>query len=252
MKIKVPPRQNFAPQKQTIIVKGGKEGCFLQTLNCGCIVLFSLLALIVFGIFWFFGGSKAYRNAKAMARGEKPAAAETTATAKTTPTASEDSGKLNGWQIVRSTDEISDETSYIFALRGLRVTDGNLVEYYPRLIIQAKPKFAPGSANHVEYTARVAVKIEADRFKRDRQEVTLRIDRCEPQTGTLETSDTRECVFLPSNTLAALDGSNTLVLRFTSTLGNTRTLKFNLTGFTVAALEKELAERMAKDRPANR
>lgn len=236
MKIKTRPHQ-YAPQ-QTIVIKE-KRGC-----GGGCLLAVLLVVAFAVATLWMWAKSEQKEFDREIAFDKAQISGGSSGASA--------AGALGAWQIVRSTDEISDETSYIFALRGLRVTDGNLVEYYPRLIIQAKPKFAPGAANHVEYTARVAVKIEADRFRRDTQEVTLRIDRREPQTGILETSDTRECVFLPSDTLAALDGSNTLVLRFTSTLGNTRTLKFNLTGFTVAALEKELAERMAKDRPANR
>ena len=50
MKIKTRPHQ-YAPQ-QTIVIKEkrGGEGCFLQTLNCGCGIVFVIVLAIILGI----------------------------------------------------------------------------------------------------------------------------------------------------------------------------------------------------------
>lgn len=37
-------------QQPKIEVKGQKEGCFLQTLNVGCMIIFAIIALIILSV----------------------------------------------------------------------------------------------------------------------------------------------------------------------------------------------------------
>lgn len=47
-------KQNVAPEpKQTVIVKEKGEGLFLQTLNCGCVVVIIVIALVCIFIYNF-------------------------------------------------------------------------------------------------------------------------------------------------------------------------------------------------------
>ena len=91
--------------------------------------------------------------------------------------------------------------------------------------------------------------IQSDAFHREMQYATCRVDSSDPVSGNLRTSQSRDALFLPQSALASFDDSKTFMLRFDTTLGKTRTLKFNLSGFTISALESELRRRVLADRP---
>lgn len=203
--------------------------------GCGC--LFALaIAGIVGALIWGWGKSEQREIEKRVAfddaRNSRPA---------TTPAKppAPDSSALPGWRIASRRDEMTDKMAYYFALDGLRVSDG-LVEYVPRLIIKAVAK----SVDPLQYSTEAVVRIETEGMARNAQKVVYRFGRSEAVTATLKTSTDRHSVFLPDGALQSLDGAPTFALRFTTTLGDVRTLRFTTQGFTLANFERELVRQI--------
>ena len=154
---------------------------------------------------------------------------------------------LARWEVFKKVDEMTDATTYLFTLDGERVDINDFVSYTPKLVIRITPQSV--LCGVPKYSQDVAIMIETEGFHREVQEVTIRVDSLEPVTGNLQTSTSRRAVFLPEGALKSLDGSKRLALRFTTTLGAVRTLKFNLEGFKLDDLETELIKRVRVDRP---
>ena len=268
MKIKVPPRRGYIQQPQTIIVKERGEGCFLQTLNIGCAIVFLVIAAIVaFAVFIWYEAQPETQSSRATPAPSPVAApvaspknepAKPTAVPVATPQASPvvapatpppapPKSPLARWEVFKKVDEMTDATTYLFTLDGERVDINDFVSYTPKLVIRITPQSV--LCGVPKYSQNVAIMIETEGFHREVQEVTIRVDSLEPVTGNLQTSTSRSAVFLPESALKSLDGSKRLALRFTTTLGAVRTLKFNLDGFKLDDLETELIKRVRADRP---
>ena len=283
MKIKVPPHSS-APQGQTIVIREQREGCFLQTLNLGCAIVIGIVLLVV-GVLFFAVVRPGYVKARAEAqhaasssgKGLQPAAAPSASAPTAAPVASPKNepakptaapvatpkaspvvapatppptppkSPLAKWEVFKKVDEMTDATTYLFTLDGERVDINDFVSYTPKLVIRITPQSV--LCGVPKYSQNVAIMIETEGFHREVQEVTIRVDSLEPVTGNLQTSTSRSAVFLPKSALKSLDGSKRLALRFTTTLGDVRTLKFNLEGFKLDDLETELIKRVRADRP---
>ena len=245
MKIKVPPR-NATPQNQTIIIKERSSGC-------GCVggalavlgVIVAFFLLVIYGI----GKSGLDDIDKKIAFDEARKSANSTPSA-TTPATTSAPGAFASWKSGRYSDPMSDETCYIYALDGLRVEVNSLVDYIPRLVLQLTPLQYSRSSDAVTLFKReVLVRIETEGMHRGTQELEYRIDNAEPVKISATTTDDRRAAFLPSAIFSQLDGAKTLVVRFTTTLDDTRTLCFNLSGFKTDDFRGDLSRRAKFDKP---
>lgn len=244
MKIKVPPHDS-APQGQTIIIKEQREGCFLRTLNFGCAIFALIVVLLLAALAWAI--IIAHRARENQSRAPAPRAAKTTQTA-AAPSAAP--GAFASWKSGRYSDPMSDETCYIYTLDGPRVKVNSLVDYIPRLVLQLTPvQYSRSSDTVTLFKREVLVKIETEGMHRGTQELEYRIDNAEPVKISATTTDDRRAAFLPSAIFSKLDGAKTLVVRFNTTLDDTRTLRFNLSGFKTADFRGDLSRRAKSDKP---
>lgn len=240
MKIKVPPHDS-APQGQTIIIKEQREGCFLRTLNFGCAIFALIVVLLLAALAWAI--IIAHRARENQSRAPAPRAAKTTQTAAAP-------GAFASWKSGRYSDPMSDETCYIYTLDGPRVKVNSLVDYIPRLVLQLTPvQYSKSSDAVTLFKREVLVKIEAEGMHRGTQELEYRIDNAAPVKISAATTDDRRAAFLPSAIFSKLDGAKTLVVRFNTTLDDTRTLRFNLSGFKTADFRGDLSRRAKSDKP---
>jgi hypothetical protein len=246
MKIKVPSHGSAAPQNQTIIIKERRSGC-------GCVggalavlgVFVAVVLLVVYGI----GKSELDDIDKKIAFDEARKSTGSTPPA-TTPATASAPGAFASWKSGRYSDPMSDETCYIYTLDGLRVKVNSLVDYIPRLVLQLTPVQYSKSSDAVTLFKRdVLVKIETEGMHRGSQELEYRIDNAEPVKISATTTDDRRAAFLPSAIFSKLDGAKTLVVRFNTTLDDTRTLCFNLSGFKTADFRGDLSRRAKFDKP---
>ncbi len=223
---------------QVIVIKERRRGG-----SCGCLVALALCAFV--GVLvrgWYKAETQELDKRAAFERARNAPQNNIAHASQSTHVApAPDASALPGWRIVSKRDEMTDEAAYYFALDGVRV-DAGPVEYVPRLVIKA----VPVSSDPLKYSAEMCVMIETEGMQRNTQEVAYRFGTRPAVQATLQTSADRHAVFLPSDALASLDGSPTFVLRFTTTLGATRTLRFTTEGFTVAAFERELARQIKR------
>ena len=139
------------------------------------------------------------------------------------------------WQLLESTDEITDETSYYVFTTGSKVGDG-LMHYTPDLVIRVKPKGLTPTGG-MKYKPEIMIQLgDFDGVDRHGCELTLRYDKRKPLVETWIPSTDRRAMFAPDNmkTLKRLEVSTNLTARFTTTLGHVRTSTFNVTGLTNA------------------
>lgn len=231
MKIKVPPHDS-APQGQTIIIKEQREGCFLQTLNLGCAIFALIVVLLLAALAWaIMTASRAREN---QSRAPAPRAAKTTQAAaapeKAPPSPS------SAWIVAQHKDAITDEVSFFLVLDGDPIKDG-LIEYTPQLVLKV-PRGTDGAGDFA--AAESAIKISPEAVKRQGVVADVRINQNAAESIALTPSESRDVVFFPANFTKRLDGARTLVVRLTTSLGNTRTYRFNLGGVSHYTLGKKI------------
>ena len=158
--------------------------------------------------------------------------------------------KLPSWTSRYNIDEMTDKTTYTFSVKGVLVKDGN-IDYHPLLKLQVEPLSYTVSTCTVKYKHSVSVitdeAISADLKKNTT--VMLRVDSKKPVTSQRQVIANSHGISLPESTLASLDEAQTFLVRFKTLSGEIRTLKFRLSGFTVAGMEKDLIELITKERP---
>lgn len=207
--------------------------------GCGCMFALALLAGIGVAVYgWYRGESRSIERRASYERARKSPAPALPAASKPAAPAP-DASALPGWFVAMKRDDMTDELACYFALDGIPIEDG-AIEYVPRLIVKA----VPASTDPLKYSASVAVKIKTEGMKRNAQDVTYRFGTRPAVNASLETSEDRRAIILPGDALSSLDGCPTFALRFTTTLGATRTLRFTTQGFTIAAFEEELRRQL--------
>jgi len=244
MKINTTPYQT-APQGQTIIIKEKRSGC-----GCigGALAVLGVIVVFILLVVYAIGKSAAddFEKEIAFDNARKAGSSSPSASASTTSAP----GVFSAWKSGRHVDPMSDEVTYIYALDGLRVDVDALVSYVPRLVIQLEPVQFSRSSNSVTLFKReVLVKIETEGMRRGSHELEYRIDDADPATVSANTTDDRSGAFLPSAIFSKLDGAKTLVVRFQTTLGATRTLRFNVSGFKTSDFRADLSRRVKVDKP---
>lgn len=231
MKIKVPPHDS-APQGQTIIIKEQREGCFLRTLNFGCAIFALIVVLLLAALAWAF--IIAHRARENQSRAPAPRAAKTTQTAaapeKAPPSPS------SAWHVAQHKDAITDEVSFFLVLDGDPIKAG-VIEYTPQLVLKV-PRGTNGAGDSA--AAESGIKISPEAIKRQGVVADVRIDQNAAESIALTPSESRDVVFFPADFTKRLDGARTLVVRLTTSLGNTRTYRFNLGGVSHYTLGKKI------------
>lgn len=239
MKIKVPPH-NSAPQGQTIIIKEQREGCFLQALNLGCAIFALIVVLLLAALAWAIIAAHRARENQSRAPAPRAAKATQTATAKTTQTAAEPEkappSPSDAWLVAQHKDAITDEVSFFLVLDGDPIKDG-LIEYTPQLVLKV-PRGTDGAGDFA--AAESGIKISPEAIKRQGVVADVRINQNAAESIALAPSESRDVVFFPADFTKRLDGARTLLVRLTTSLGNTRTYRFNLGGVSHYTLGKKI------------
>lgn len=140
------------------------------------------------------------------------------------------------WKIDRRVDEITDEVSFSIFTRGEQVKDG-ILDYVPTFAVHIYPKsYEDGK---MTYRSETMFAIKAEGMMRTGVDVSYRLDRRKPVTETWTTSTERHAAFSPRAHVfnRELISATNLVIRFETTLGNIRTLKFRVDGLRDQMLE---------------
>lgn len=137
------------------------------------------------------------------------------------------------WQIEKHADEMTDQIYYAIYTTGTVVRINELVAYTPQLQIRLHPKMLDSQGRMLgKFEALFAISIEC--LTRKTTDVTTRFDSLPPKTETWTTSTERHGAFSPdpSDFVARLKSASSLRVRYTTTLGDIRTTKFDLANLT--------------------
>ena len=223
-----PKRKGRKMADKVIVVKERRSGC-----GCGGLALLALVAVVGFVVYtWSEAENRKMAARDAFDRSQRGAAPSGAAlNADATP-----STPSSAWKVGRSRDDMTDAVTYILALDGLRIEDG-IVNYTPRLALQL-PQSARTSGDFS--AAECIVRIEPEAIHRSGVTAEVRFDQNPVEKIALEAGQDRSSVFFPAGFVKRLDGARTLIVRFDTSLGKVRTLRFNLGGVTLDALAKKL------------
>lgn len=135
------------------------------------------------------------------------------------------------WSVREHTDDITDDLSYLVvqpASDAIEIMP--LVTYRPAIVLQISPKgFTPTGG--MTYKSDAVLKIETEGLVRSGTDVTTRFDKDPPTTAHWESSTDRRAAFhpKPKQFISDLLAHTNLIVRYTTSLGNVRTARFDVT-----------------------
>lgn len=211
-------RQSPAQPGQIIVIREKRRGC-----GCGLLLLLAVAVGALTVHRWYRGEAARIEARAKFDRTQRAAPTSPPAPQTQAPHAD---GEGDAWTVQLHRDKISDAETIICHIAGLHIEDG-IIDYTPRLVVRI-PRGAPLSA------AVCYLLIEPEAIARGGTMADVRVDRQPAETMELTPGANRSAVFLPDGFAPRLDGAQTLVVRLTTSLGNTRTLCFTLGGVSLA------------------
>jgi hypothetical protein len=156
------------------------------------------------------------------------------------------------WDIVTSTDPMTDETQYTIGTFGDKYEINSLLSSTPSLVVRLHPK-ALDKTGKLLGTQKVILILESDRIHRNGATLLVRFDKEPPEKWELSAATDRVAGFIenPSAFIQRLKKSNEVRIRLETSLGAIRTLRFSTAGLA-AELEKvhtQARAQMAKTMP---
>ena len=135
------------------------------------------------------------------------------------------------WEIVTSTDPMTDETSYTIGTFGDEYAVSPYTRAKPSLLVRITPQRL-NAAGEVLGQRKVILLLESDRIHRDGTTILARFDKGTAEEWECAASTDREAALIEdaSKFIARLKKSNELKIRLETSLGSIRTLRFTTTG----------------------
>lgn len=207
---------------KVILVKERRSGC-------GCAGLALLAIVAVVGVMIYSWAKNERRDMAARDAFDKSQRGDSAVVLPSNPAPA---SPADAWRVGRSRDDMTDAVTYIMALDGLKIKEG-ILEYTPRLAIQlSQAALISGDFSSAE----CIVSIEPEAVKRAGVVADVRIDQNPVEKISMSAGQKRSSVFFPDGFAKRLDGARTLIVRFETSLGSVRTLRFNLGGITLDSL----------------
>lgn len=141
------------------------------------------------------------------------------------------------WKISSAADEITDEVFYYIDTAGTRVETHPGVYYTPGLCFKICPQNLTAEGK-MRYKCDALISID-EGFTRGETEIITRFDRAKPTTQSWPTSTSRRAAFAPNGLafMRSVSGATNLTVRFETTLGHVRTIKFSVADIKAAMNE---------------
>ena len=129
---------------------------------------------------------------------------------------------------------MSDVTQYSIVTTGEPVAMSDVMKYTPELYFRITPVDYNAKTDKMSYHAEAFFAIQTEGLRRGESPVKIRFDRKPVQDVTVTASTERRAGFFvnPSGFISEATASTNLLIRFTTTLGAVRTLKFRVDGLT--------------------
>ena len=141
------------------------------------------------------------------------------------------------WKISSAADEITDEVYYLIDTDGTSVETHPGVNYTPSLCFKVRPQGLNADGKMLHKTDALIIIDEG--LHRGSTEIITRFDRAKPTTHSWPTSTSRRAAFAPNGFafMRSVAAATNLTVRFTTTLGHVRTIKFSVADFKAAMNE---------------
>lgn len=141
------------------------------------------------------------------------------------------------WKISSKADEITDEVFYLIDTDGTRVETHPGVYYTPGLCFKVRPQGLNADGKMLHKTDALIMIDEG--LHRGSTEIITRFDKAKPTTQIWPTSTSRRAAFAPNGFafMRSVAGATNLTVRFETTLGHVRTIKFSVADFRAAMNE---------------
>lgn len=145
---------------------------------------------------------------------------------------------------------MSDQTSYLVATDGEPYAVSEYLQEVPALIVEVTP-FELSKSGALKYKYEVYFQLKSDGLRRSGIVAMLRFDKSAAEKWECETSSDRRSAFFPHSKkpLERIGSATNLLVRFQTTLGHERTLRFNVSGLKDKL--RELKARVVADRPSS-
>lgn len=205
---------------KVIVVKERRSGC-----GCGALVLLAVLVFAGLSLVKWAHQENAKMDAEiSFARAQAKAPKD----AVTHKEVSRPTAAKSAWQKQSKRDEFTDKTRTFYSLAGLPVEDG-IIDYTPHLVLIVDEGRSIAAAD-------CAIMIDPEAIQCSGTTGEVRIDRRPSETVALTPANSRSGAYFPAGFASRLDGAQTLVVRFETSLGRVRTLRFSLGGVRLADL----------------
>ena len=136
------------------------------------------------------------------------------------------------WTIVTVDDPMTDAKKYSIVTKGDPVQLTDFMQYVPELHVRVTPISYDAKTNRMRYSWEVFFAIETEGLRRGESPAKIRFDKNPAEDVTITAStDRRAGFFAPkSKMLDKIAASTNLLVRFSTTLGAVRTVKFPVAG----------------------
>ena len=204
-----------------------------RSSSCGCAGLALLAIVAVVGVMIYSWAENERRDMAARDAFDRSQRGDLAVALPSDPAPA---SPADAWRVGRSRDDMTDAVTYIMALDGLKIEEG-ILEYTPRLVIQlSQAALRSGDFSSAE----CLVAIEPEAVKRAGVVADVRIDQNPVEKISMSAGQKRSSVFFPNGFAKRLDGARTLIVRFETSLGSVRTLRFNIGGVALDSLVQKL------------
>ena len=249
MKIKVPPHQS-APEGQTIIIKEQREGCFLQTLNIGCVIVIGILLLV--GVLFFVFTRSAFNRARSEAKRAAMSGDVVRPSAPGTSAASPAPKTTDLYHFTESKDAMTDAARYIFAWKSEKSRKQfSLID--EAIVLRFTPSEVARSSHKMKYDIDCIIHVDFSYVGQKGTTATVRFDDKPARTWKCTPSASGEGLFIDDarGFLSEIAYARRCRVRFDDFGGRQHDLDFNLGFFSLQNFREKIVDCVLKSNPPN-
>lgn len=140
------------------------------------------------------------------------------------------------WSVVTSTDPMTDAVSYLIGTDGDEYAVSEYTKATPSLVIRISPESCDPKTGRIVADQDVMITFKPDAIRRDGTTALVRFDKSKAEPWTCSASTSRQAAFVERAPafIARLKKSREIYIRFETTLGAIRTLRFDTADLTSA------------------
>lgn len=145
---------------------------------------------------------------------------------------------LAAWRVDKHVDELTDKVTWYIYADGRLADEPAFFSARPSLVFRMTPKNVDPASKTIKGEVDAMVTFDPDAVRRSGFDALVRFDAAPAETFSLDASASRTAGLFSGQDsrriFAAVRKSDKMLFRFTTSLGFTRTIRFDLSGFADA------------------